>query len=759
MKKIFLILFFSLSVCVIIGQPVLVEKRECGISINWPLLKNNPSLYRAFLDREAKTKKNIDLLRQQLSSVNNIEYEIPVVFHIVLSDPSVITDQIIKATIDTLNVNFQGRNSDSTNAPLFYSKRGRTSFKFVLAKYSPEGCDTNGITRKISPLTYSDDQIKSSVTGGTNKWDAPGAKYLNIWIGSLIDVFGYAYWPDYPGISEDVQGVVVDYRTLPWPGGLPGFNLGRTLIHEVGHYFNLRHIWGDEAGCATDDGVIDTPVQDDASSGATCPNGPVFDACQPIPTLGIMYQNHMDYTRHNCRTMFTNDQCLRMLEALLNAPNRSKLIDPENKALKKPKENTLFNTCNTPAFETNLFNTICVGKHGTVWAGTSNLGLYRLKDTVWEKFGAYSNNFYQDMKADRQGGILIAQSGFTGAQANTGGVLYFPDSSFAGYAYYGALAGLPSRNARSIYVDTSRYNGPTFLPVVWTANYAQITGGVSGSGGIGRGLNPASPNFSAIRTGVDVALNGGGTFYIGGDATEIWSFANANFGKSQILRHNAVTNAFIGAYDTTNVFNGKLSGQFAVKSIYFDAKGKKWITVNNEGLMVLDAGIWTKVKSTSLFGAVPFFNNNGITGDTAGNVYIGTNNGLVMYKAGFALGDTLSYKKYTTSDGLPSNNIRGICTDTLRKKILLATDNGIVFWEPVCTQNINALQNTFSTSATGTWGVAATWCNGSIPDANTNVIVKHAVTVTANTEVKSLKVIPPGTVTVSAGVSLKILNQ
>jgi hypothetical protein len=101
------------------------------------------------------------------------------------------------------------------------------------------------------------------------------------------------------------------------PGGsLAGYNDGRTLTHEAGHFFFLYHIWGDDDGaCNGSDGVSDTPNQSDASSG--CHTGVFTDACSTTAP-GIMYQNYMDYSSDGCMAMFTLLQVTRMEAALNN---------------------------------------------------------------------------------------------------------------------------------------------------------------------------------------------------------------------------------------------------------------------------------------------------------------------------------------------------------------------------------------------------------------------------------------------------------
>ena len=82
------------------------------------------------------------------------------------------------------------------------------------------------------------------------------------------------------------------------------------MTHEVGHWLNLRHIWGD-AFCGNDF-VSDTPTQEDDNSG--CPNFPLI-SCNNGPN-GDMYMNYMDYTNGQCQNILTIGQRNRMHAAL-----------------------------------------------------------------------------------------------------------------------------------------------------------------------------------------------------------------------------------------------------------------------------------------------------------------------------------------------------------------------------------------------------------------------------------------------------------
>jgi hypothetical protein len=234
---------------------------------------------------------------------------IPVIFHIVLPNPNVVTDVQILSQLDTLNKDFFGINGDSVKIPShFKSLFGKSGIQFCLAQRTPDEEETSGIDRSATTQSSFgiDDGVKHTSSGGVAGWNT--GKYFNVWITALSNgLLGYSTFPD--DGSPDEQGVVIDYRSLPG-GSAAGYNTGKTLTHETGHYFNLYHIWGDDDGaCTGTDYVDDTPNQ--ANSSGTCYSGIHTDNCTTNGN-GIMFQNYMDYTPDACLVMFTTDQVTRM---------------------------------------------------------------------------------------------------------------------------------------------------------------------------------------------------------------------------------------------------------------------------------------------------------------------------------------------------------------------------------------------------------------------------------------------------------------
>jgi hypothetical protein len=248
---------------------------------------------------------------------------IPVVVHVVYKSPfDNISDAQIQSQIDVLNRDFRKQNDEIADVPLIFT--GLTAdveFQFCLAQLDPAGQPTNGITRKqtdysnIGILVAPDGRgrVHYDDLGGTYAWNPN--QYLNIWVARIGGgILGYATPPGTAPIAED--GVVVDpqyFGTVGTAANSFPNHLGRTATHEVGHYFNLFHIWGNGFdSCFDDDDVDDTPVQRNPFSG--CPSHP-----QTSCGTTSMFMNFMDYTDDPCMAMFTLGQKSRMTAALFTA--------------------------------------------------------------------------------------------------------------------------------------------------------------------------------------------------------------------------------------------------------------------------------------------------------------------------------------------------------------------------------------------------------------------------------------------------------
>ena len=239
---------------------------------------------------------------------------IPVVVHVVYKTAAQnISAAQIQSQIDVLNEDYRHKNADLATVPApFAPATDDARIEFKLATTDPAGNPTTGITRTATATTAfsDDDSVKSAATGGADAW--PSDRYLNIWVCPLAGgLLGYAQFPGGPAATD---GVVIRHSAFGTSGTAAApFNLGRTATHEIGHWLNLRHIWGDDGtGCAGSDFVADTPNQGGPNYGTptfpkvSCGNGP----------NGDMFMDFMDYVDDSAMTMFTAGQVTRMQAAL-----------------------------------------------------------------------------------------------------------------------------------------------------------------------------------------------------------------------------------------------------------------------------------------------------------------------------------------------------------------------------------------------------------------------------------------------------------
>ncbi|SFQ38242.1 GEVED domain-containing protein [Hymenobacter arizonensis] len=270
-------------------------------------LAADPALAQRLATIEKQTQQFAALPAGPLQRSTAVTLTIPVVVHVLYNTTAQnISDAQIQSQIDVLNEDFQKLNADASKTPsAFAGSVADVGIAFTLAKRDPNGNATTGIQRKSTTITSwgTDDKMKSTTTGGLNAW--PAGSYLNLWVCNLSGgILGYA---QFPGGAAATDGVVIRTSAFGRNGSATApFNLGRTGTHEVGHWLNLRHIWGD-ASCGNDL-VADTPTQQTSNTG--CPSFP-RRTCGNT-TSGDMFMNYMDYTDDACMYMFSTGQSSRM---------------------------------------------------------------------------------------------------------------------------------------------------------------------------------------------------------------------------------------------------------------------------------------------------------------------------------------------------------------------------------------------------------------------------------------------------------------
>lgn len=259
------------------------------------------------------------------------EYEmvnIPIVWHIVYNtfEQNILESQL-ESQITSLNKDYTLTNEDSSTVP--------EEWQSLMANYS-----VNFYTHIIRRV-YTDkeewnvdgddfDKMKFDKYGGSDSIDPEFN--LNIWVVNFANLeeggtlLGYAQFPGDFKNKQETDGVVLNVYATGSIGTLYVGSKGRTATHEIGHWMNLRHIWGD-GDCNSDDGLSDTPLASEAhycGSGESC-SYPSTETCGSAD----MFMNFMDYGSDDIIVMFTEDQMLRSRALFEKGGTRYSIVTQE----------------------------------------------------------------------------------------------------------------------------------------------------------------------------------------------------------------------------------------------------------------------------------------------------------------------------------------------------------------------------------------------------------------------------------------------
>ena len=350
-----LFLIFSSSAQVSIAP----SGHKCATEILFQqALQMNPNLEtRAQFEAALQAK-----MEAMVTQRTNAAYHLPVVFHIIHDGEAEgtglnISQAVIHAQVNQLNKDFQNKSGSQ------YPVAASTDIRFGLVQNDPSGAvlATPGINRidrnskGWNSITngYSMNYINSTIKPATI-WDP--SRFINIWVVPITgNTLGYATYPSLSNLpptnssteTNSNAGVVVIPTSLGnvvSPNAVCGsnpINLGRTLTHELGHFFGLLHIWGD-ANCGTDY-VDDTPIHQEPNYGG--PSHPKPNTCG---TADEMFDNFMDYTNDVVMHTFTAGQVARMQTVMLNSPRRASLATSNAGVVTPTSSNRIsFNACNT----------------------------------------------------------------------------------------------------------------------------------------------------------------------------------------------------------------------------------------------------------------------------------------------------------------------------------------------------------------------------------------------------------------------------
>jgi len=322
MRSIYIIFFIAILFPVLSFSQAKIERtaeRSCSSMDVFELQNQDPNI--------AAERSRIEAYIQEYIAENkdvrtNAVITIPTVFHIVHDGDPIgvnenVSDATVMAQLAQLNEDFRLLNADAVNVPAeFANLQSDLEIEFCLAVRDPDGNPTTGILRHdLGVASWTSTTFDNTAKPAT-VWDRDD--YLNFWSANLSGgLLGYAQFPGGPANTDGVVCLYSSMGSLAMPNPVGGnYDLGRTATHEVGHWLNLRHIWGD-GGCSVDDFVADTPT-----SGASYGGCPAY----PSTSCGTsdMFMNYMDYVFDECMYMFTPGQKQRT-DAVL-AGSRSSLL-------------------------------------------------------------------------------------------------------------------------------------------------------------------------------------------------------------------------------------------------------------------------------------------------------------------------------------------------------------------------------------------------------------------------------------------------
>jgi hypothetical protein len=276
---------------------------------------------------------------------------VPIIFHIVLNAQQLAAlggaagiQERADSEIAVLNRDYNAANGDAYLIPAaFKPVYGNAGITFGLARRTPSGGCSSGyeiITTSATGFDYNGiagsgagfSDAKYDSSGGASIWDS--SVYLNVWVINPTSPSGIAgltvpksFTTASGGFFTAEEGVVINYGCFGVKsaniqyflnGVNGGFAGGRTLTHEIGHFLEIWHTWGDDGGLCPadaggqDDGMADTPPEGNHHSGSYSKPLPIVtDNCSSTGA-GVMYMNFMDYPDDPYALLFTQDQVTQM---------------------------------------------------------------------------------------------------------------------------------------------------------------------------------------------------------------------------------------------------------------------------------------------------------------------------------------------------------------------------------------------------------------------------------------------------------------
>lgn len=557
---------------------------RCGSVAYMEHLKaTKPEAYKQIMEFQQRLTAHQQQRSLRTSTFADTIIRIPVVIHIIhnnaagtiggANNPN-ISDAQIFSQMKVLNDDYQRLNADTVNTPaIFKSVAANIKLQFCLANVDPNGLSTSGITRNYYNQSSYDALADVDLLSSIAYW--PSDQYLNIWVCNLSGgTLGSAQSPgtsSIPGLSPsdgaaETDGVVINYKAFGTVGTLyPEYNLGRTVTHEVGHWFGLFHPWGsggDSGNCSQTDYCNDTP---------TCGNRfySTYPACSMVApivcTPNRMIQNYMEYSDDACMNLFTEDQKTRMRSAIELSARRAALLSSLGcctiPALKKlplvknfedgdlnsggwillnPNSSSAF----TPGFELSSYSGYAEGSYSTA---VTNDSIYMQSDPSTQKY------------------MFSLVSPFINIQYTHTPVLRF-DWAYSPQTLNG------NTDSIVVYISTGCDNSWSALKTLYGNDFTSTQ-------------NPRADFIPAANEWMTTELNLGN--YVQSPALRV-KFVSYSKGINTFYLDN-INFGFISNTLDVNVFPNPTNGQLTIQTIFSGTKNVDYLLYNTLGQLVHQA--------------------------------------------------------------------------------------------------------------------------------------------------------------------------
>lgn len=526
---------------------VLAQERTCGMEAYMQEMMADPEFAREHEANQLKFREEISkMLQKDGIAQRRNPLVIPVAVHFPDGNEAnrACLEALAQNQIDILNADYTGTNSDMSlwgSASTFYPgvATGSANIYFCLATLN-------------HPINTDAELVEGgpAVTigwnfGNGNAQDTRWGGYMNFLVKNIGGgTLGYS---PLGGSIAAGQSVVINVSAFGSGAGCPGnspgapYNLGRTVTHELGHFYNLNHTFANNNGCGVDDdGIADTPKVGVATYG--CPANGSVNGC--VSGEKALTMNYMDYTNDACMYMFTAGQAT-VVDAYLNAlqaqfkPNVTECAFGPNfsmtasnspltacpsagtaifnftyTSLEGFNENTVFSATGQPTGSTVVFSPASRSTTGSFTMTVGNLGGVALGDytiTVTGTSASITNTKNVTLTMSNSpcvsNGNMTYQTSTTGVTFNTINSLNSGKSA-GGYGNFTAQTTTVNRNSAyplTVKVNTDgNYPTQTKVWIDWNQNCSFDDAGEEYI--LGNATNVANGNTSASPVSITIPV-------------------------------------------------------------------------------------------------------------------------------------------------------------------------------------------------------------------------------------------------------------